>query len=284
MPSKFLSLLLLYTLGSLALAVSAQEKAPTPKGVSFGVAYYDAGEIRPSHHSDYKRNKRSKSQPTINVQPGYYHRKIKHTVRIIDSMALPVMVLYGVEDEQVVRDLVEMSKCDYAYIHREQNIDNGLEFTVLYKADRFVPETVTTWQGALAIEGSCNNVPITIIANARSSSIKVLMDRINVDAKTDNIILMGQIPDATMELLKPHNDTPTPHLKGKVNVVAAKRWISRDRAITNIRGKQHCGVFIRDWLLDDSGKHLDVFSSKQHYGSYTKSVPIYIYFEDLFAY
>lgn len=95
---------------------------------------------------------------------------------------------------------------------------------------------------------------------------------------------MGQIPDATMELLKPHNDTPTPHLKEKVNVVAARRWISRDRAITNIRGKQHCGVFIRDWLLDDSGKHLDVFSSKQHYGSYTKSVPIYIYFEDLFAY
>ena len=124
-----------------------------PASIDFGVAYYDVGQLYDTFQSQDYNDKHFTEQGSMRWDRQRYQRKIEHTVRVIDSMALPVMILYGVENKQVVRDLVALSKRDYAYIHRDQNINNGLEFAVLYEADKFTPETITTWDRALCVEG-----------------------------------------------------------------------------------------------------------------------------------
>ena len=69
-----------------------------------------------------------------------YTHKIKQVAAVVDSIALPVVALYGVENEQVVKDIVTACRGDYSYIHRTSGGYDGLDFALLYFGDMFVVE------------------------------------------------------------------------------------------------------------------------------------------------
>lgn len=255
-----------------------------PASIDFGVAYYDVGQLYDTFQSQDYNDKHFTEQGSMRWDRQRYQRKIEHTVRVIDSMALPVMILYGVENKRVVRDLVALSKRDYAYIHRDQNINNGLEFAVLYEADKFFPEKVTCWDKALCIEGQAAKAEIVVIANARCTSIGALIEEIGIDAKSDNIILIGQPSKLNFEQFGLLDATLAAQRQGRGNYATGRGWIMRDRVATNITSQSACDVFIKSWLLDDFGKPISSVPPKAKGKAHSASLPIYIYFEDLFAY
>ena len=57
-----------------------------------------------------------------------YRRKVMQTAAVIDSLGLPLVGLYGVENESVVRDVAAACKGDYAYLFRTTDSYNGLDF------------------------------------------------------------------------------------------------------------------------------------------------------------
>lgn len=57
-----------------------------------------------------------------------YRRKIRHTAAVIDSMRMPLVALWGVENEAVVRDIAAACKSDYSYLHRTLNSLDGHGF------------------------------------------------------------------------------------------------------------------------------------------------------------
>ena len=216
-----------------------------PASIDFGVAYYDVGQLYDTFQSQDYNDKHFTEQGSMRWDRQRYQRKIEHTVRVIDSMALPVMILYGVENKRVVRDLVALSKRDYAYIHRDQNISNGLEFAVLYEADKFFPEKVTCWDKALCIEGQAAKAEIVVIANARCTSIGALIEEIGIDAKSDNIILIGQPNKLNFEQFGLLDATLAAQRQGRGNYATGRGWIMRDRVATNITSQSACDVFIK---------------------------------------
>ena len=119
----------------------------------FGVAYYDVDKFYDTIPSKFYDDKTYTPAGRMRWNSERYRRNVENTVRVIDSMAMPVVVLYGVESEDVVRDIVQASGEDYTYIHRTQDYNNGLDFAVLYFADRFFVDRVTPWRGALCVEG-----------------------------------------------------------------------------------------------------------------------------------
>ena len=303
MQSKIVVRLSLTLLCTLTLTAAWAQ----PASIDFGVAYYDVGQLYDTFQSQDYNDKHFTEQATMRWDTQRYQRKIEHTVRVIDSMALPVMILYGVENKRVVRDLVALSKRDYAYIHRDQNINNGLEFAVLYEADKFTPETITTWDRALCVEGrvkgsargsnksdksynegneemGVKELPIAVIASVGCTSIGVLMKERGLDAKSDNIILIGQPGKTNYERLGLRDATLAAEQVGRGNAVKSGRWVMLHRAATSIAARATCEAYAKNWLLDDSRKPLDTFSRKRYRGGYSASLPIYIYFEDLFAY
>ena len=249
----------------------------------FGVAYYDVGELYDTEKSELYDDADFTPQGKMRWDEARYRRKVEHTVQVIDSMAMPVVVLYGVENEKVVRDLVTLSKGDYAYLHHDQNIGGGLEFAVLYQGDRFFPERVTPWSGALAIEGSAGKVPFTIIASKRSSSLGVLMERLNINAISDNIILIGQFRKESLERVLPSLGSQPATQQEQPNKASFGGWIVQDQCLASTKLKHSRGVYIKHWLLDNSGRPLGTFGGKHYRGGYSSSLPIYIYFMDLFA-
>lgn len=72
-----------------------------------------------------------------------YARKIVNIGRVIDEMSADVLGLAEVENEAVVRDLVNSLSTDYNYIHASTSDSRGMDLAVLYKGDRFFPDSVS---------------------------------------------------------------------------------------------------------------------------------------------
>ena len=83
------------------------------------------------------------------------------TAAVIDSLGLPLVGLYGVENESVVRDVAVACKGDYAYLFRTTDSYNGLDFALFYFGDRFFPDRVEAGHflddggGRTAEQGAC---------------------------------------------------------------------------------------------------------------------------------
>ena len=263
-------------------------------GPEFGIAYYNVGQLREVEHSDNRSNHRNHIRPSkksASWNQLQYNLKIRHTARVIDSIALPIAVVYGVESEQVVRDLVEASSRDYAYIYRNQNINDGLEFAVLYQADRFMPEKLTEWEKALCIEGIASgnanglagSTPLKLILSHQCTSIGELMRSCRINTKTDKIILIGQFNNTSIEQLSLSDTTLVAQQMGHGNYAEGGQWKMHERVATNIGGKYRCDVFVTSWLLNNSSTHQSPHNSKRYYYGSSSNLPLYIYFEDLFA-
>lgn len=92
-----------------------------------------------------------------------YERKVRQTAALIDSMGLDIVALWGVENEQVVRDIAQACRGDYAYIHRTLNSLDGMDFALLYYGDRFYPGRVETGRRYLRIEGELDGEELSLI-------------------------------------------------------------------------------------------------------------------------
>ena len=260
----------------------------------FGIAYYNVGELRRSQlnegdtsntlSSNNQHNRHSTTQRRARWNAQLYTQQIRRTIEVIDSIALPVIILYGIESEDVVRDLVSLSSRDYAYIYRDQNISNGLEFAVLYEGDRFFPEKVTCWDKALAVKGQVGKGEITIIANVRCRSIGALIEELGIDAKSDKIVLIGQPSKPDFEQFGLRDATLPVQRQQRGNYALNGGWIMRDRVATNITDQSVCDVFIKSWLLDNFGKPAGITTPKSNNKAGSAALPVYIYFKDLFAY
>ncbi len=69
-----------------------------------------------------------------------YKTKIANLARVLDELAADVVGLAEVENEGVVRDLVQALETDYNYIHRTSGDSRGIDQALLYKGDKFFPD------------------------------------------------------------------------------------------------------------------------------------------------
>ncbi len=82
-----------------------------------------------------------------------YRRKIARTAAVIDSMRMPLVALWSVENEAVVRDIAAACQGDYSYLHCTLNSLDGMDFALLYYGDLFDPHYEEPGRRYLYIEG-----------------------------------------------------------------------------------------------------------------------------------
>jgi endonuclease/exonuclease/phosphatase family metal-dependent hydrolase len=69
-----------------------------------------------------------------------YNAKIEGLARVLDELSADIVGLAEVENEGVVRDLVESLNTSYNYIHRTSGDSRGIDLALLYKGDKFFPD------------------------------------------------------------------------------------------------------------------------------------------------
>ena len=259
----------------LALSASAQS------GGVVGVAYYDVNALYDTIPSRFYNDKNYTPEGRYKWDSQRYRQKVEHIAQVIDSLHMPIVALYGVENEAVVRDITAIVGEDYAYFHRTRDFSLGLDFALLYYGDVFFPEKVTSHHNALCIDGYIGDCPVTIIINNNSSSLGVLLNRNEYKVEDRAIIVLGKQRAESTSRWQLSDVISEAEAAGRGTVVYYDRWQMRHRIATNIRNIEQCNVYIKEWLLDMEGRPKPTFRGSKYYGGYSTSLPIYIYFDKL---
>lgn len=255
--------------------------ASAQSGGVVGVAYYDVDALYDTIPSRFYNDKNYTPEGRYKWDSQRYRQKIEHIAQVIDSLRMPIVALYGVENEEVVRDITATVREDYAYIHRTQDFSLGLDFALLYYGDVFFPEKVTSHHNALCIDGYIGDCPVTIIINNNSSSLGVLLNRNEYKVEDRAIIVLGKQRAESTSRWQLSDVMSEAEAAGRGTVVYYDRWQMRHRIATNIRNIEQCNVYIKEWLLDMEGRPKPTFRGSKYYGGYSTSLPIYIYFDKL---
>lgn len=119
-----------------------------------GIAFYDVDRIYDTLPALFYDDADYTPEGRLRWTSERYTRKIRNTAAVIDSMALPLVALWGVENEQVVRDIAAACEGEYSYLHRTLNSLDGMDFALLYYGDLF--SQPTTNRGAATSTSRAN--------------------------------------------------------------------------------------------------------------------------------
>lgn len=128
-----------------------------------GFAYYDLDRLYDTIPSLFYDDTDYTPEGRLRWSGERYRAKVERAGAVIGRMAMPLAGVYGVENEEVVKDLVRASDLPYSYVHRTLNTLDGMDFALLYYADRFFTERIETGYGYLCVEGTLDGKPTAVL-------------------------------------------------------------------------------------------------------------------------
>ncbi len=72
--------------------------------------------------------------------PARYNRKMDQLAHVLSDANFDLVGLSEVENAEVLKELTDRTKVDYAYVHIDADDPRGIEQALLYKGDKFFPE------------------------------------------------------------------------------------------------------------------------------------------------
>ena len=267
--SRSLSILAILVLASLA----ATAKSPV------GIAFYDVDRIYDTIPALFYDDTNYTPEGRYGWNSERYTRKIRNTAAVIDSMALDIVALWGVENEQVVRDLSAACREAYTYLHRTLNTLDGMDFALLFFADRFAPERVETGRRYLYVEGECGGRTLGLVLCGDARTTEWLVADLRDEHPGVPLVVMGRVGRIPAGRFGLRDATARAEKAGRGNIRRAGRWEMRDRMLVDtLLDSSDADVFARRYLVDQkSGNPLRTYSRGVYRGGYGYSLPVFVY-------
>lgn len=249
---RIISLILLATI--VATKSYAQE-------VPIAIAYYDIGRLYDTIPSPFYDDRTYTPKGKKRWDTRRYTQKVERVVAVIDSMNMPIVALFGVENEAVVRDIVTRSKNDYSYIHRTLDYYDGRDFTLLYYGDNLFVDHIRNDYHSLYVAGEVGDRSVDILLVRRGDKLRTTLSPIEGRC-ADIVIVGGNIDREDIQRLK----LDDPLLKSERNGegdTQNKRggWYLNSRiALGGEYGSSRGGAYITPWIIDNkSDEHLPIY-------------------------
>lgn len=228
-----------------------------------------------------------------------YRRKIAHTAAVIDSMRMPLVALWSVENEAVVRDIAAACRGDYSYLHRTLNSLDGMDFALLYYGDLFYPHYVEPGRRYLYVEGVLRRTagPSRRITGhpvrpARTDTVGLVLcsdTRMAQWAVRDlreerpgvKLIVLGRSASLDAAAYGLRDALERPSRLGRGNVRRRAGWLMRDRILADTAFNTQGGdVYARRYLFDPkTGNPLPTYEKRRYRGGYGYALPVFVYLE-----
>ena len=252
--------------------------------VQTGIAFYDVDKIYDTLPALFYDDEEYTPEGRRHWDTERYRRKIRNTAAVIDSMALEIVALWGVENEAVVRDLVAACRGDYTYIHRTLNTLDGMDFALLYYGDRFFPHYVEPGRRYLYIEGTLGRDTVGLVLCAENRMAEWVVRDLREERPSARLVVLGR--SATMDPARYglHDATARAERAGRGTIHSRGRWTMRDRILVDTCLETVAAdVFARRFLIDPrSGSPLATFKGRVYCGGYGYSFPGFVYFRWFF--
>ena len=244
-----------------------------------GIAFYDVDRIYDTIPALFYDDSDYTPEGRYGWNSERYTRKIRNTAAVIDSMALDIVALWGVENEQVVRDLSAACREAYTYLHRTLNTLDGMDFALLFFADRFAPERVETGRRYLYVEGECEGRALGLVLCGDARTSEWLVADLREEHPGVPLVVMGRVGRIPAERFGLRDATARAEKAGRGNIRRAGRWEMRDRMLVDtLLDSSDADVFARRYLVDQkSGNPLRTYSRGVYRGGYGYSLPVFVY-------
>lgn len=280
-PSGGIRLLVLLLLLGTGWRVTAQRP--------LGIAYYDADRLYDTLPALFYDDSEFTPEGELRWNTSRYERKIRQTAALLDSMRMDLVVITGVENEAVVRDLVTACREEYCYIHRTFNTFDGLDIALLYHGDRFFPECTEQGRGWLYVEGTLRERDST--GNPRRLGILACNNaRYATEALNDcrdrhpatPLLVAGRLSPQSAARHGLHHLTAEAERVGYGNIHYRDGWKLRDRLFASPELPIETGrIYVRRFLFDTRrGGPLPTYEKGVYLGGTGRLLPIYTYLWD----
>lgn len=272
------------------------ERLPTPRSERprpFGIAYCDADHLYDTVPSPFYDDSDRTPQGRLRWNTERYRRKIARTAAMIDSLGLPVVALWSVENEQVVRDIAAASRGDYTYLHRTLNSLDGMDFALLYHADLFFPLCVESGRRYLYVEGVLRRPvgsgpgqrfrrdTVGLVLCSEQRMFRWVLRDLRDERPGVKLVVMGRLPAREIEQYGLCDAHARAEQAGRGNIRSRAGWAMRDRiAVDTALRVRTADVYIRRFLLDPAGTApLPTYDRRRYFGGVSYALPVYVYLE-----
>ena len=250
----------------------------TSKGMAqLRFAYYDADRLYDTSESLFYDDTAYTPEGRYQWDSIRYNRKIEQTAARIDSLRADVVALYGVENEQVVRDISTHLKGDYTYLHRTLNSLDGMDFALLYFADRCEPLRDETERSMLTIEALMGRDTVMIILSVDPRFVRLKIKEVQANHPTRRLIVAGKIASINPTTYGLTDRLAEPARRGHGTCVRNGQWQMRDRIYTSPAcGTKEGAVVIQpSWLDTDSGAPQPTYEATRYRGGAGRYLPLW---------
>lgn len=258
-----------------------------------GIAYCDADHLYDTIPSLFYDDTDYTPQGALRWNTERYRRKIARTAALADSLGLPIIALWSVENEAVVRDIAAACESGYSYLHRTLNSLDGMDFALLYYGDMFFPHYVEPGRRYLYVEGALRRPvgrgrarrfrtdTLGLVLCSEARMVRWVVGDLRDERPGARLVVMGRLPDRGLEKYGLRDAHARSERAGHGNIRSRAGWRMRDRiAVDTALRTAAAEVYIRRFLLDPSGTHsLAAYERRRYAGGTGYALPVYVYLE-----
>lgn len=242
-----------------------------------GFVYYDVDRLYDTIPSPFYNDDRYTPEGRYRWNATRYRAKVEGVAALVDSLAQPLVALYGIENESVARDLSAATKGDYTFLHRTLNAFDGMEFALLYHADRFQPLGTRTARNTLIVDGLLDRDTVTLLLTADGRFLNDLVTEARQRHPQRPCIVAGRLGNYEAADYGLRDPFAAAASRGHGTRQQNGRWQMRDRIWVDPRLHADEGqVYIREFLLDASrATPLPTYSGNRYRGGRSRHLPIW---------
>ncbi len=262
-----------------------------------GIAYYDLDHLYDTIPALFYNDAKYTPEGKLKWNTERYERRIRNSAAVIDTMQMPLVALWGVENEPVVRDIAAACEGGYSYVHRTLNSLDGMDAALLYYGDLFFPEYVESGRRYLYVEGILRRAArsrtstgnsmtvrrdtIGILICSEARMVEWMTNDLREDRPWAKLIVAGRygkFGGAAHGLVDAHARAAS---LGRGNIRSKGGWTMRDRILVDtVFGISHGEAFIRRYMTDpETGNPQPTYERNRYVGGYGYALPVFTYFE-----
>ncbi len=263
--------ILLLALVLLPAGVSAQERC--------AMAYYDLGALYDTLPSPFGGDAGYTAAGPKRWTGERYRSSVNRYAALIAELEVPLVALYGVENEAVALDLAAHTAGDYAVIYRTSNRLDGLDFALLYQADWFLPHRIESDFGTLLVEGElCGQRVVVILCNG-ARELGAVIERYHTE-HPEWLMLVAGNTGRKLRGAPLKNALAKAEQAGRGSRLSRSGWWMRDRIWTDTRWEVlEADVYARRSLIDEAtGAPLPLYEGERYRGGWSPNLPVFVYF------
>ncbi len=213
------------------------------------MSYYDVGELYDTIPSPFYDDKAYTPKGKKRWTTERYIASIESVVAVIDSMKMPIVALFGVENESVVREITMRSKSDYSYIHRTQDYYDGRDFAILYYGDRLFVNHIRSDYHSLYVAGEIEGRGVDIYLTRRGDKLRSILSPI-ANHTPEITIVAGALDTSDLRRLNLSNPLEEHEKSGKGDTRGGRGWYFANRlAVSGDIQSSKGGVYITPWIV-----------------------------------